>query len=915
MDENHQRISELFLAARKQSPPDRRAFLEQACPDSPEIRETVEKMLEREASPPSFMKTDAMRDGTLAASIAVPRQIDSFHIKEVLGEGGMGVVYLAEQQEPVRRRAALKVIRLGLATPKLVARFEAERQLLASLNHPNVAGVFDGGTTEQGLPYLVMEYVDGEPITNYCDRERLVVRQRLDLFKQVCAGVQHAHQNAVIHRDLKPTNVLVGDVDGDPLPKIIDFGVAKTLNPQPGDATPTTEYGQVVGTPEYMSPEQTYSSGHPVDTRTDVYSLGVMLYELLAGLRPCDASVAEVGDRDALRQRIRAEDPPSMVQRLGVRKEEGLTSAQNRQTDLSGLVSQLRGELDWIVAKALAKEPERRYSSPADLAADLDRHLLDEPVLAGPPSRAYRLKKLARRHRGSAAVGLVLALLLVGFSTTVAVQNRRVVKERTALEEVTEYLIGMLGAPTATDDRLARHEEYQILDRARETIARLDDQPLLRARMMQMLGRYYLDLRLLRDAETLLVESHAALRDELGDDDPTTLKALDTVAYLRAATGESDLSYRLRQEVLERRRESLGEDHPDTLFSRRWLTKHLSKQRNFTEAEIEAREMAAGHAKTLGPDHPETLAARAVWCSQLIELGRLEEAEPALLELREQLARVLGERHYETSVATYNLAVLYAQRGDRSSALMHLARAVENGLHIGQDLTDSPELETLAGDPEFEALNRRYDLNSTDAWAGLELRATQHSEAGRFEASLATSKDLLDARRRVLGTDHMKVLTAQYDVGNLLNRLDRYEEAEAQLRDLVEHLEALMASPLSGFRPKAREDFGLWADTQWVLAQSLMRRDAYADAIPLLENAQSYFETDYSPAIATFADACIHSARGERERALHLIEEAVVLGFDMVSWLDYDLALKPLYGNPRFEAAAAEIRKRGSVDP
>ncbi len=915
MDENHQRISELFLAARKQPPPDRRAFLEQACPDSPEIRETVEKMLEREGSPPSFMKTDAMRDGTLAASISVPRQIDSFHIKEVLGEGGMGVVYLAEQQEPVRRRAALKVIRLGLATPKLVARFEAERQLLASLNHPNVAGIFDGGTTEQGLPYLVMEYVDGEPITSYCDRKRLTVPQRLDLFKQVCAGVQHAHQNAIIHRDLKPNNVLVGDVDGNPVPKIIDFGIAKTLNPQPGDATPTTEFGQVIGTPEYMSPEQTYPSGHSVDTRTDVYTLGVMLYELLAGLRPFDASASEVGDHDTLRQRIRTEDPPSMVQRLNARKEEASTSAEKRRTDVSDLTSQLRGELDWIVATALAKEPERRYSSPADLAADLDRHLVDEPVLAGPPSRVYQLKKLARRHRGSVAIGLVLALLLVGFSTTVALQNRRVVKERTALEEVTEYLIGMLGAPTPTEGRLGMHEEYQILDRARETIARLDDQPQLRARMMQMLGRYYVGLGLLRDAETLLVDSHAALRDELGDDDPTTLKALDTVAYLRAEAGEADLSYRLRQEVLERRRENLGEDHPDTLSSRRWLAKHLAGQRNFTEAEIEARKVAAGYARTWGPDHPETLAAQAVWCSQLIELGRLDEAEPALLELREQLARVLGERHYETSVATYNLAVLYAQRGDRSSALRHLARAVENGLHIAQNLTASPELATLAGDLEFEAINRRYALNSTDGWAGLELAVAQHNDAERFEASLASSKELLDARRRVLGANHMTVLWTELGVAEPLTRLNRHEEAEARLRDLVNRLEALMANPLSGFRPKRREDVGLWANTQWELAQTLMRRDAYADAVPLLENARGYYATDYFPAELAFFDACVHSARGERERALQLMEEAVAQGFDSVSWLDYDLALKPLYGNPRFEAAAAKIRKRGSVDP
>ncbi len=913
MDDNHRRISELFLAARKQPPEARRGFLERACPDSPEIRSNVENMLERETNPPDFLKTNAMQEGSLAASISTPEQIGPFHIEGVLGEGGMGVVYLAEQQEPVRRKVALKVLRVGLATPKLVARFEAERQLLASFNHPSVAGVHDGGTTEQGLPYLVMEYVDGESITNYCDKNRLTVAQRLELFKQVCSGVQHAHQNAIIHRDLKPTNILIAEIDGTPVPKIIDFGIAKTLSRRPGDSTPTTECGQVVGTPEYMSPEQTWSNGHAVDTRSDVYSLGVVLYELLSGCRPFDSNVAEVGVPEALRQRIRNEDPAPLGRRLAQRKDEARSIAEKRRTEPAGLTAQLRGELEWIVARSLEKEPGRRYGAPSELVADIDRHLNHEAVLAGPPSHLYRLRKVARRHRGSVTAGLTMALLLVGFSTTVAFQNNRVVNERRALEKVTEYLVGMLGSQSATERRLNNLEDYHIVDRARETIGWLDDQPASRARIKHMLGRHYMNLHLYRDARDLLEESHTELAATLGSDHEETLRAQDSLALLYLKNREIDRSYRLRFEVLDRRRKTLGEDHPDTLVSLRWLAKYRFGRGESGEAEAVARALIAGSTRRWGPSHSETLLAESLRAAALIEMGRTDEAESLLVDLQPRMLQVLGERHLETTVTSYNLALAHADRGDRASALEQLRLATERGLHIGQKLEEDPILAAFAGNPEFESISRLYGLNLRNRWPQLEFVASEHRDAGRFVESLEVSLDLFQAKRRVLGKDHINTLIAEYAVIDALAEAGKYTEAEAQGKAFIERLEELMANPPKAFRPREREDAGLHADAQWNLAQEYMRRDAYSLAVPVLESARNTYESDYDPAFVAFADACLFSARGEAKQALDHLEKAAAQGFDIAYWLDGDLALKPLYGHPRFEAAAAEIRKRAAA--
>jgi non-specific serine/threonine protein kinase/serine/threonine-protein kinase len=325
-------------------------------------------------------------------------------VVQKLGEGGMGQVWLAEQTAPVRRQVALKLIKVGMYEDGVLKRFQSERQSLAIMDHPSIAKVFDAGTTPDGQPYFVMEYVAGVPITDYCDQKKLKIRERLELFIKVCEGVQHAHQKAVIHRDLKPANILVVDVDGKPVPRIIDFGLAKATTPQIAGETMFTQVGSFVGTPGYMSPEQADTSEQDVDTRTDVYSLGVVLYVLLTGSTPFDPKKWQKKPLHEVLRQLREDEPPRPSTKIGMEKESSVTSALMRDVQPKQLVDLLHGDLDWITMKALEKDRTRRYGTPSDLAADITRYLSYEPVVARPASTSYRSQKYVRRNRIAVAV-------------------------------------------------------------------------------------------------------------------------------------------------------------------------------------------------------------------------------------------------------------------------------------------------------------------------------------------------------------------------------------------------------------------------------------------------------------------------------------------------------------------------------
>ena len=456
-----QREEDLFEAARQMADAaGRRDFLEQACAGDSALRARIEELLRAEADAERFFTEGASALNLSTDSLPFPRgtptaagtppadlpteetvgtRIGRYKLLERIGEGGCGVVYMAEQEEPVRRRVALKIIKLGMETKSVIARFEAERQALALMDHPNIARVFDAGATDRGSPYFVMELVRGVRITEFCDQHRLGIRQRLDLFTQICHAIQHAHQKGVIHRDIKPSNIMIAPQDGVPVPKVIDFGIAKATEARLADRPLVTADAQLIGTPAFMSPEQAAMSGLDIDTRSDIYSLGVLLYELLTGKTPFDGKELLKSGVDEMRRTLREKEPPRPSARLSaLPRVELIKAAECRQTEPARLVSLLRGDLDWVVMRALEKDRTRRYETANGLAMDILRYLSNEPVMARPPSRLYRFRKLVRRNRVVFAAAGAVAFALVaglGVSTWLFIKEREARHRAVAAEQ------------------------------------------------------------------------------------------------------------------------------------------------------------------------------------------------------------------------------------------------------------------------------------------------------------------------------------------------------------------------------------------------------------------------------------------------------------------------------------------------
>jgi serine/threonine protein kinase len=454
MELARQRIETLFDAALElKSPAERGVYLERECAGDVSLRARLERLLSAHERSQSFFENcrpglSAPEDWNIGSSTQTAEEetgqrIGPYKLLQKIGEGGCGVVYMAEQDKPVRRRVALKIIKLGMDTKNVIARFEAERQALAMMDHPNIARVFDAGATETGRPYFVMELVHGIRITDYCDQRKLTPPQRLELFIQVCHAIQHAHQKGIIHRDIKPSNILVTHHDGEPVPKVIDFGIAKAIEEKLTDKTLFTIYGHFIGTPAYMSPEQAEMSGLDVDTRSDIYSLGVLLYELLTGKTPFDQTELLASGLDEMRRTLREREPHRPSTKLDTLQTEELTAtAQHRLVEAPKLQLLLKGDLDWIVMKALEKDRRRRYDTANGLAMDIRRYLEHEPIFARPPSRWYRFEKLVRRNRGTFAAAAAVALALIiglGTATWLFVQERELRKRAVAAEEVAEH--------------------------------------------------------------------------------------------------------------------------------------------------------------------------------------------------------------------------------------------------------------------------------------------------------------------------------------------------------------------------------------------------------------------------------------------------------------------------------------------
>ena len=680
----------VFSAVRRLPVRERGAYLDEACAGDDALRQRVEELLQAGDEAGAFLENMALGAGGTVRMPVIPTEkpgdrIGRYKLLQQIGEGGCGVVYMAEQSEPVHRRVALKVIKLGMDTKSVIARFEAERQALALMDHPNIAKVLDAGATDTGRPYFVMELVRGIKITDYCDENKISMEERLKLFIQVCQAIQHAHQKGVIHRDIKPSNILITVNDGVPVPKVIDFGIAKATQGRLTDKTLFTAFEQFIGTPAYMSPEQAVMTSLDIDTRSDIYSLGVLLYELLTGKTPFDANDLLKAGLDEMRRTIREIEPQKPSTRLSTMLDaERATTASQRQTEPPKLIHLVRGDLDWIVMKALEKDRTRRYETANGLATDIMRHINCEPVVARPPSRLYDFQKMVRRHKfgfgATAALIIVLAAgMLVSWSETI--RARRAEQEQTRLrqqaqteaiksQQVAQFLEDMLTSldPDATagrDTTILR----EVLDRTVERIGReLKDQPEVEGELLAVSGRTYEVIRESAKAEAVFRQALMVQRKALGDVNPAVADSLFGLAQTLQEEMKPEESEACFRESLAICRKIYGNEHMKVADCLNNITGPLVAQGKFAEAEAFGREALTMKRKVLGDDNPDVAIS-------LRDLGLILGAEGKLAEeeglLREALAifrRTLGDAHSQVAWTLRGLVVVLRREGKLAEA-------------------------------------------------------------------------------------------------------------------------------------------------------------------------------------------------------------------------------------------------------
>ena len=853
--ERHRKVSDLFQRAADLPDSEREAFLKGECGGDESLVADVLGLLAHDPG-----SVGAIRKET--ASNLVGSRIGHYHLLETLGSGGMGEVYLAEQKEPIHRKVALKIIKMGMDTKEVIARFESERQALALMDHVNIAKVFDAGATEQGRPYFVMEHVQGVPITQFCDQHRLSTRERLGLFSQVCHAIHHAHQKGIIHRDIKPSNVLVSSQDGDPVPKVIDFGVAKAISQRLTERTMFTEQGQLIGTPEYMSPEQADRTGLHVDTTSDVYSLGVLLYELLTGVLPFESGTLRAADYDEIRRIIREEEPPKPSSRLSSLGEAATGIADRRNTSVSALTRRVRGELDWIAARAMEKDRTRRYQSASELALEIERYLRDEPVVAGPPSAAYRMTKLIKRHkRAVGSLVAVIAALAVGLgvSTTMFFRaesaREKAESEARKAERINTFLQEMLGSVHPAEqgrDVTVR----EVLDQAATQVGtELVDQPEIRAAVRNTIGATYTALGLYDEAEEHLREALETRRSVLGSEHPDVATALNNLAILLQLRGEHAEAEPLFREALAIRTNLYGEAHPEIASLLNDFATLLQRQGKYAEAEpffLQALDM---RRSLFGEEHMQVAQALGNLGLVLRLQGRYAEAEPFYRQALAMLRRLHGEDHPDIASNLHNLATVLKIQGRYAEAepLSREAVAVVSRCFGEEHPHTATCLATLAGLLGFQ---------------------------GKYAEAESMYREALAIRKKSLGEEHPNIALNLTDLAALLKAQERYDEADSLYREslamqekilgeehpdvarslhglsmvLIDQGETEEAEPLLRRCLKIRkaalpEGHVLTARAENLLGGILATRGRYAEAETLLVGSCSIIEA--SPAVST----------------------------------------------------------------
>jgi tetratricopeptide (TPR) repeat protein len=725
----------------------------------------------------------------------------------VLGEGGMGTVYRAEQTEPVRRPVALKLIRVGLDSRAVLARFDAERQALALMDHPNIARVYDGGTTAASQPFFAMELVSGVPITDYCDQKRRPLRARLELFVAVCQAVQHAHQKGIIHRDLKPSNVLVTDVDGRPTPKVIDFGVAKATEFSLTDLS-LADTGAIVGTPTYMSPEQADPTSMDIDTRTDIYALGVILYELLVGSPPIDAKSFKKGGILEMLRMVREVDPPSPSTRLS--KADDLPGiAASRDLEPAQLRRALRGDLDWIVMKALEKDRTRRYETANGFAADVMRHLASEPVLAAPPGRAYRMRKFAQKHRGAViAAGLVVFTLLAGIVGTTlgliaADARRREAETNLAFATRGNEILGSIFEGLDPNANYATVAELSgaLRDGLNKAVRQLDGapigDPLVVAAMQDKLGQSLFALGEAPGAIVVLKKSLETRKLKLGPDHPDTLATMNNLGWAYTVAGELDLAIPLQEETLKLQKATLGPDHPDTLTTMNNLgAAYIYAEKLDLAIPLQEETLKLMKPK-LGADHHDTIEAMGNLASAYTNAGKLDLAIPLHDETLKVQKAKLGPDHPQTLTSINNLAWAYTLAGKLELAIPLAQEALE--LHKAK-----------LGPDHFGTLYTMHTL------------AEAYEQAGKLDLAVPLYEETLKLRKAKLGPDNPETLRTMGSLGRSLLKSKAFTRAEALLHECM------------AIREKARPDDWQTFGARSLLGGALLGQKKYADAEPYL---------------------------------------------------------------------------------